>query len=336
MEVSVCARMNAWPPLHDSLALGCKRFSPPAMADRHNSSMKRRSYIVSSSAVVTLAFVAPLLMAPASANEKVVLIGDENYPPYSYIENGKFTGIDVDILRLAASRLAPAYRVELVPRPWKRGLAMLENGSAFALFPPGLKRERTYIDTYSVPILTERVIVLCNSEVARVPRPVFPRDYSGLTIGINAGFLLSERLMQAEKLRIVRLESAKDNATNLLKLALHRIDCYASDGVAALFSAKKLADKLPAAERELRPSVELSREDTFVAYSARNSPSFKTDFIAKLDAALDTMRTNGDIDRIIARYVAIKGKRSLQIVPEGPAQPTYPRGVLILEERSVD
>lgn len=284
---------------------------------------------------LALALGAPALMVPAYANDKVVLVGDENYPPYSYIENGRFTGIDVDILRLAASRLSPAYQVELVPRPWKRGLAMLENGTAFGLFPPGLKRERAYIDTYSAPILTETVVIFCNSKVARLPRPDFPRDYAGLTIGINAGFLLSERLMQAEKLQIVRLESAKDNATNLRKLALHRIDCYASDRVAALFSAEKLAGKLPAAERELRASVELSREDTFVAYSARNSPSFKTDFIAKLNAALYTMRTNGDIDRIMTRYVRLKGKQPPEIVPEGRVRPADPLGVLTLYGRSV-
>lgn len=268
--------------------------------------MKSSSHIAPSSVIVALAlaFVGLSMMAPTYANEKVVLVGDENYPPYSYIENGRFTGIDVDILRLATSRFGPKYQVELVPRPWKRGLAMLENGTAFGLFPPGLKRDRTYIDQYSTRIIRETVVMFCNSQVTRTPRPNFPRDYAGLTIGINAGFLLSERLMQAAKLGIVHLDSAKDNATNLRKLAFHRIDCYASDQVAALFSARTLAGKLPVGERwPPRPSVELSKEDTFVAFSARNSPAFKPDFIAKLNAALELMRTNGQIDRIIERYV---------------------------------
>lgn len=249
-------------------------------------------------------FAVALLVAfsAAHAGEEIVLYGDENYPPYSYVENGRFTGIDVDILRRAADRLGPAYKIRLAPIPWKRGLAMLENGKAFALFPPGLKLGRTYIDQYSTVILTETVVVFCNRLVMRKKREDFPADYAGLTIGINAGFLLSDRLMDASRRGIVRLEPAKDNDANLKKLALHRIDCYASDRVAALFTARKLRDKLDTDERVLHVASELSKEDTFVAYSARNSPPFKGDFIAKMNAALALMKSDGEIDRIIQRY----------------------------------
>ena len=239
----------------------------------------------------------------ARAAEQVVLYGDENYPPYSYIQNGEFTGIDVDILRLAAARLSPSYQLKLMSTPWKRGLALLENGTAFGLFPPGRKRERAYIDQYSTVILRESVVVFCNRMVMRTPRNNFPADYAGLTIGINAGFLLSDRLVQATNRGIVRLEPAKDNDANLKKMAMHRIDCYASDRVAALFSAKKLGTQLHPDERALQVAAELSEEETYVGYSARNSPAFKADFIEKLNAALSEMKANGEIDKIIERYL---------------------------------
>jgi polar amino acid transport system substrate-binding protein len=244
-----------------------------------------------------------MALPAAHAAQTVVLYGDENYPPYSYIENQRFVGIDVDILRLAATRLSPEYRLELAPIPWKRGLALLENGTAFGLFPPGLKRERSYIDQYSTAILRESVVVFCNRQVMRTPRKNFPDDFAGLTIGINAGFLLSDRLAQAAQRGIVKLEPAKDNNANLKKMALHRIDCYASDRVAALFSARQLGDELGADERTLQVAAELSFENTYVGYSALNAPPFKADFIAKLNAVLHNMKANGEIDRIIDRYL---------------------------------
>lgn len=244
-----------------------------------------------------------LALQSAHATELVVLYGDENFPPYSYIKNGRFTGIDIDILRAAAAQLAPAYRVELTPTPWKRGLAMLENGTAFGLFPPGHKLDRTYIDQYSVPILRESVVVFCNRQVMRLPRGNFPEDYTGLTIGINAGFLLSDRLIQAANQGIVHLEPAKDNDANLKKLALHRIDCYASDRLAASFSARQLGAELGADERVLQIATELSAEETYIGYRKNNVPAFKADFIEKMNAALRAIKANGDIARIIERYV---------------------------------
>jgi polar amino acid transport system substrate-binding protein len=262
--------------------------------------VKRRQLIRAFSRAICCALAA---LPAAHATEKVVLYGDENYPPYSYIEQGRFTGIDVDILHQAAAKLRPMYELTLTPTPWKRGLALLENGTGFGLFPPGRKHERPYIDQYSTTLLRESVVVFCNRAVMQTPRSNFPADFTGLTIGINAGFLLSDRLMQAANRGIVRLEPAKDNDANLKKMAMHRIDCYASDRIAALFSAKKLGAQLEPHERVLRVAAELSEEETYVGFSARNNPPFKADFIEKLNAVLAEMKANGEIDKITERYL---------------------------------
>ena len=239
----------------------------------------------------------------ARAGEKVTLYGDENYAPYSYVENGQLKGMYVDILELEAEKLKPAYDVSLQPVPWKRGLADLEFGSSFALFPPGLKRERTYIDLYSVPMYRETVVVFCNDAVMAKPRARFPEDFGGLTIGVNLGFLLSDRLMQAAKVGAVKTESAKNNDANLKKLASHRIDCFASDRAAARYAARQLEGYFSGSGFKLQEAVELSGEDTFIGYSGKNNPTYKADFIAKMDAALEAMKRNGQLAKIVADYL---------------------------------
>lgn len=252
---------------------------------------------------VCVCLAAAGFVSTAFAGEKVILYGDENYAPYSYVEGGRFKGMYVDILKQAAQRLKPAYDVTLLPVPWKRGLADLEFGSAFALFPPGLKRERTYIDRYSAAIYRETVVVFCNDAVMTVPRKNFPDDFAGLTVGVNLGFLLSDRLMQAAKLGTVKLESAKNNEANLKKLAGRRIDCFASDRAAARYAARLLEPYFATSSFKLQEAVELSGEDTFIGYSVKNQPAYRADFIAKMDAALEAMKRNGQLAKIVAEYL---------------------------------
>ena len=57
---------------------------------------------------------------------KVTIIGDYNYAPYSYVEDGKTKGLYPLILNQIFSRMKD-YQVNLSMMPWKRGLAMIEN-----------------------------------------------------------------------------------------------------------------------------------------------------------------------------------------------------------------
>jgi len=234
--------------------------------------------------------------APLYAADTVILYGDSDYPPYSYMENGRFTGIYVDMLTLAARALAPQYQVELRPLPWKRGLAELENGHAFALFPPGLKKERAYIGAYSVPLYRETVVLFCNEKIMKARRSMFPADFAGLTVGVNAGFLLSARLIDAARQDLLRLAPAGGNEANLKKLALGRIDCYASDRGAAMYSAKRL-------RMVLREAVELSGENTYIGYSGANNPPYKAAFMARMNAAIDAIHKSGASARIEQAYL---------------------------------
>ena len=237
-----------------------------------------------------------------AAPQTVILYGDDDYAPYSYVENGVFKGMYIDILRLAASTM-PDYRVELQPRPWKRGLDALEKGQVFGLFPPGRKTERPYVQPYSTVLYRESVVLFCHDAVMHTPRTRFPADFAGLTIGVNTGFLLSEKLMAPVREGLLRLEAAKGNEANLKKLALRRIDCYASDRGAARHTARQLQGELASYGFALHEVLELSSEATYIAYSAHNTPAYKADFIAQMNAALLALRHSGQLARVEHAYL---------------------------------
>lgn len=246
-----------------------------------------------------------LLCAAPQAAEKVVIYGDDDYPPYSFVADKRFQGIYVELIQRAAARLAPQYQIELQPVPWKRGLAELEQGKSLAMFPPYLRRERAFIQSYSRPLYRESVQLFCSEAAMKTPRSRFPDDFKGLSVGINDGFMLTDTLQAAVKSGAIRLEGVKGNDSNLLKLAAGRTDCYANDALAVRYALRRLqrASDVPVPLRnfKLLPAAELGGENAYIAYGQAFKAPYKDDFIRRLDAALAEIPRE-ELDKLIARY----------------------------------
>lgn len=241
--------------------------------------------------------------AAAHGAEKVVLYGDNDYAPYSYVENGQFKGIYVDILKKAAEKLAGSYQVEVQPTPWKRGLSDLESGAIIALFPPYLNKSRTYIQPYSVPIYQEEVVLFCNDNVMKTARKTFPDDFQGLTIGVNLGFVLGEKMANATKAGKVKVSEAKGNEANVLKLAAKRVDCYANDRASVQFTVKQMLSNPEVKNFKLLEAAPLSAENAYIGYSAKNGAAYKSDFINKMNAALEDVKKSGYVSQVVDKYL---------------------------------
>ena len=242
--------------------------------------------------------------APAGAPQPVVLYGDDDYPPYSYVEHGQLKGIYTEIVRTAVQAM-PQYQVELRPVPWKRGLLMLQTGQAFGLYPPySWRSERPYV-RYSVPLLMEQLVVFCNAEVmAKRALQQWPADYGGLHIGVNAGFLLGDAgQMAALRAGKVVLDPAKGTRTNLLKLMRGRIDCYVSDRLSAQWELQRIRRDGPPGTpmQPIQETAQLASQQGHLGFTARRPAAYpyRDDFIEQFNAAIVRMQDNGAIRRIV-------------------------------------
>lgn len=75
-------------------------------------------------------------------SEKLVLAGDIDFAPFSYLNNKKPVGIDIDIAKQAAKRLNIEIDIKLFP--WKRTLTSIKKGLAdlgMALFRTSEREE---------------------------------------------------------------------------------------------------------------------------------------------------------------------------------------------------
>ncbi|MTI10335.1 substrate-binding periplasmic protein [Curvivirga aplysinae] len=248
------------------------------------------------------------LFGVSNANEKVTIVADNSYPPYSFIEDGDLLGIYPDILRAADERL-DGYQINLIPLPWKRALRETEKGTAFGLLPPYYRPgERPFISRYSVPIYAEETILICRKDVFQNTRRIFwPNDFYGLTIAINRGFaVIDESVLFKNGEKVMRLESGDGNEVNLMKLTGGRVPCYANDRISIEYGLKNMVakNKIKARKaKELKFGPVIRKEWGYVAYSRNNNPSFKNDFIEKLDQVILRMQEDKSIEEIVQNYL---------------------------------
>ena len=249
------------------------------------------------------------LATPAKAGEIIVLETDDEYPPYSYMENGQFKGIYVELIKRAAKLLAPQYELVLNPVPWKRGLHNLESGQSLGLVATYRHKEQAFISRYSVPFNREVVTLFCTEQVMNKSPRNFPADFAGLTIGINLGFAFSDRIADAIKSKTFKVRESKGNEANLLKLQAGEIDCYLNDRLAVYYSFNLLLNKQRQNNFQqfsgfrLNQAQEISTEDAMIGYSEVNSSSAKADFIEQMNKALAQLEKDGVIDKLVGQSI---------------------------------
>ncbi len=258
-----------------------------------------------------LAIVALLYSAHAHAVStiEVVVYADESYPPYSYVEQGQLRGIYPEIVKRVAEQM-PGYLVQLRPVAWKRGLALLESGQGFALFPPySRSRERPYM-SYSDALFVEETAVFCQAELAQQSkREVWPDDFYGLKIAVNNGFAVGgSRFDEAVQKNLIQRDEGPGNRSNLLKLLNKRVDCYINDRLAIMWELKRIYAERPDLEKRTRlvDVMTLNQEAAYLAFTMQQLQlyPYKADFNEQFNRLLQELKKQGEITKIYQRYIS--------------------------------
>lgn len=239
-----------------------------------------------------------LLAFSMSSSWAISIVGDDAYPPYSFKEKGKITGIYTDIIQQALATMKDSSNVTAMP--WKRGLSGLKTKSIDALFPPYFRpKQRPYMD-YSTDILNETLVIVCNAKVSGRLKS-FPGDYKGISLGKNAGFAPGAAIDDAVKKKVLKIHEAKGMTANLKKLINNRVNCYVNDRLSILYELKKMAARGEYDGSSIVETHILGVEKGYVAINKGASAEAKA-FINKFNEAIEGMKASGKIDEIIAKY----------------------------------
>lgn len=243
--------------------------------------------------------------------QEVIIVADDSYPPYSYVENNELRGIYIDLINLAAQRLAKDYKIKFVAMPWKRALQEVKLGNAFAVIPPYIhSHKRDYIWPYSSALAYERVVAHCHDSIdlrKHLLLPANERVKQSVNVGINAGYLiLNERLSQAKSQGLIKIRENRSTKANVLKLINRRIDCYLNDPLSTKWVLKEItAGDESLNFNDIHQTMEVMVQTAHIGYSSdeKRRFKFKDDFVKRFDKALAAVKRENALDKIVAQYV---------------------------------
>ena len=163
----------------------------------------------------------PSLFAQKTAAPPIVLVGNRDYPPLSYLENGQARGFDVAVAQAVARAMGREIRIELMD--WATARERVLNGSANGLLNLGVSDARLEAWSFTDPTLRHDFSLFVRSNEL-VIRGV--TDLPGKRVGVAPGGFPEEFLKTQPRVGLVPIDSYDDGFEQLQR---GTIDAMAAD-----------------------------------------------------------------------------------------------------------
>ncbi|MBD9459973.1 transporter substrate-binding domain-containing protein [Pseudomonas sp. PDM05] len=173
--------------------------------------------------ILKLATAALLTCLSLAAYGEKLRIVTEPWAPYVYDDQGTMRGLDYETTVIVFQRLG--VDVEWQFLPWKRCLAMLEQGHADGALDIFHSYERDTLLLYPSEPLSEVQFVLYYANDRPHPADTLD-DLRGLTVGTSPGYLYGDAFSASS---LFNREPAPSHEANFGKLLLGRIDLVITD-----------------------------------------------------------------------------------------------------------
>ncbi|OLF50972.1 substrate-binding periplasmic protein [Pseudomonas chlororaphis] len=206
-------------------------------------------------AIVQLLTAFFLACLSLTAHGEKLRIVTEPWAPYVYEEQGKARGLDYETTAIVFQRLG--IEVEWQFLPWKRCLAMLEQGQADGALDIFHSDERESSLLYPNEPLSDVEFVMFYANARPHPFRTL-EDLRGLTVGTSPGYLYSQEFREST---LFTQEPAPTHEANFGKLLRGRIDLLITDRRVGQY----LLDQLQIRQQISENPVVISRQSQFLA-----------------------------------------------------------------------
>jgi polar amino acid transport system substrate-binding protein len=242
-----------------------------------------------------LSAIAMVAMCCGNAYPAGLVLVAADSAPTAYMQDGKPSGILVDVVTAAFQRTGHQFEIQLMP--WARCLAEIRSGRVDGIFSVFKLPERAEFLTYtSVPIITqvEAFFVPVDSDLK------FGGDVNqlgGLRIGTIRGTSYGIKVDSALKSGVWSTVVESNNVDSLVgMLVLKRIDLAVGYRHVVLETAIKRGELNKI--RELSPDI-----DEIPSYLAFSKKRDYSEVIADFDRALTSMKNDHSFEAIYAKYL---------------------------------
>ncbi|MGB1238572.1 MAG: substrate-binding periplasmic protein [Pseudomonadales bacterium] len=247
--------------------------------------------------VLALSIGAALVSTGAQAQQPLS-IGVYSIKPHVWVDKGKPTGMDSDLVAELFHRLGLPF--EIKEYPFKRAMHNLQKGKVDLLFTAFKTPEREAFALYPrVPLGYAPYSLF----VPRDSRFKYEKleDLSGKVIGKGLGYSAGPFFDQAIKSGIFTLEESSTDIGNFKKLLEGRTDAVAQSFYHGhyLLQQTGLADKIMSLPKHLGEPIPYY----LIISKASDAVVDKASLVKRIDRTLQAMEQDGTRQKIISRYV---------------------------------
>jgi polar amino acid transport system substrate-binding protein len=150
----------------------------------------------------------------------------DNFPPFSYMESGNLTGIDIDLVYEMARRINISVQIQTYP--WARVMGSVKSGEFDGAFAAFETAERQAFCLYVGVLHVEEFYLFVRKDNAFAYTQI--PDLYGKRVGIDRGVYVGEAFERAVNDGRITLEEVNDmGMINIRKLNAGRIDAVIGD-----------------------------------------------------------------------------------------------------------
>ncbi len=234
---------------------------------------------------------------PVWAQQDLVLLSLENFPPYSWEENGKARGINVEAIEEVRRRSGLPIKITLVP--WKRRLSQVQKGEVVGAFLSFRTPEREAYAYYMEPPIhysTYKIFVRKGEEFSFSSI----QDLYGKTIAKNRGFHITDDFEMAVKNQNIDVIEANNMKKGLELLIRGRAKAV----VGNVHEVKFFADQLDLSRSIVALPLPIKRPiPAHLIISNKAKIEDRDKVIHLLETTLETMRQEGAMEAIQRKYL---------------------------------
>lgn len=226
--------------------------------------------------------------------ETLVVLGDDSYAPVIHHVNGKAAGILNTVLQRASALSGDRYDIQL--SPWKRAYGMASRGEG-GIVGVSFNQERAKLFDFSKPIYDDDIqIVTLQTKVFAFNKL---EDLKGKKVGGVNGASYGDEVDRAIANGLFVMDRDVGQAGRLRKLLAGRLDAaLIGNGQAGFDSVIESNPELKAnRDRFAILAKPLARDALHLAFAKSMG---KREALDRFDAAIDTLRKNGELKKLSA------------------------------------
>jgi len=223
-------------------------------------------------------------------NAKEYEVTTEEFPPFGYMENGRLTGLSVEIVNQILKKLS--YKNIIEVRPWARAYREALTGPKKILFSMARNKDRETLFKWVGPLVSDRVFfykkrnskININSmiDAKRVNRILLTREFPEYNYLKQLGF--------------TNLNETVTPVQNFKMLMKNRGELVPMGELAVPLTLKKAGIN---SQNIQRTNVKLYEVDLYIAFSKDISDVE----ITKWQNALNFVKSSGQYEKILKKYI---------------------------------